>query len=154
VNFNVYNYFNIKVVGFNLEILKSIEYQSWIDEIKEKIRSAQIKTALKVNTEMLNLYWYIDISISEKLTISNWGTKVVKMVSKDLQQAFPNFEGFSRRNLLFMKPWVEFYQSIDNEFTVIAKQVVSQLHDGTNNNLKIWKSGPHVGSKLNNAIFQ
>jgi hypothetical protein len=32
-------------------------YQQWLRQLKEPIRSSQIKAALKVNTELLNLYW-------------------------------------------------------------------------------------------------
>ncbi len=33
------------------------EYKSWIDDIKKRIRQAQIKAAIKVNYELLDLYW-------------------------------------------------------------------------------------------------
>lgn len=33
------------------------DFRSWVSELKNKIRSAQIKAAVKVNTEMLRLYW-------------------------------------------------------------------------------------------------
>jgi hypothetical protein len=66
-----------------MEIFKSEEYKIWITEIKEKISSAQIKASLSVNSEMLKLYWDLGQSISEKLSIANWGTKVVENMSKD-----------------------------------------------------------------------
>jgi len=110
-----------------MEILKSEEYKSWITEIKERISSAQIKASLSVNSEMLNLYWDLGQSISEKLTTSNWGTKVVENMSRDLQNTFPNIDGFSKRNLLFMRQWFEFYQYFDSKSIEIMKQVVSQL---------------------------
>jgi len=110
-----------------MEILKSEEYNNWITEIKEKISSAQIKASLSVNSEMLKLYWDLGQSISEKLSVSNWGTKVVENMSKDLQNTFPNLDGFSKRNLLFMRQWFDFYQIADNKPIVIMKQLVSQL---------------------------
>ena len=33
------------------------EYRSWLAELKNKIRSSQLRAALKVNAEMLALYW-------------------------------------------------------------------------------------------------
>jgi predicted nuclease of restriction endonuclease-like (RecB) superfamily len=110
-----------------MEIIKSEEYKIWISEIKEKISSAQIKASLAVNTEMLNLYWDLGQIIFEKLSVSNWGTKVVENISKDLQNSFPNLEGFSKRNLMFMKQWVEFYQNANNKHVEIVKQLVSQF---------------------------
>ncbi|PID55769.1 MAG: hypothetical protein CR986_10615 [Ignavibacteriae bacterium] len=111
-----------------MEILKSEEYKSWISGLKNKIQTAQIKASLSVNSEMLNLYWEIGKSISEKLSFANWGTKVVDNVSKELQQTFPDLNGFSRRNLLFMRQWFEFYQSSDFKQVEIMKQLVSQFH--------------------------
>jgi len=110
-----------------METLKNEDYIQWISEIKDKIRSSQIKASLSVNSEMLKLYWNLGSSISDKLTKSNWGTKVVAKLSEDLQRTFPDFEGFSKRNLLFMRQWFEFYQQAGNEQMEIMKQVVSQL---------------------------
>jgi len=39
-------------------ILKSdIEYKQWLTDLKFRIRNSQIKAALKVNAELINLYW-------------------------------------------------------------------------------------------------
>ena len=81
---------------------------------------------------MLKLYWDLGQSISEKLLVSNWGTKVVENMSKDLQNTFPNLDGFSKRNLLFMRQWFEFYQNLENKPIEIMKQLVSQLPDKQN----------------------
>ena len=35
------------------------EYKEWIGELKQRIRQSQIKAAVKVNTELLKLYWSI-----------------------------------------------------------------------------------------------
>ena len=110
-----------------MESLKNEDYKQWISEIKDKIRSSQIKASLSVNNEMLKLYWDLGRSISDKLTKSNWGTKVVAKLSEDLRRTFPDFEGFSKRNLLFMRQWFEFYQQSGNEQIEIMKQVVSQF---------------------------
>ena len=40
-----------KVVKFDSE------YKEWILEIKNKIRSTQIKTAIAVNSALINFYW-------------------------------------------------------------------------------------------------
>ena len=33
------------------------DYKVWIDEVKKKIRNSQIKASVKINYEMLDLYW-------------------------------------------------------------------------------------------------
>jgi hypothetical protein len=59
-----------KVVKFDSE------YKEWILEIKNKIRSTQIKTAIAVNSALINFYWELGQMISEKE--SNWGNKVLE----------------------------------------------------------------------------
>lgn len=39
-----------------MEII-SVEYQQWLADLKQRIRECQIKAAVKVNTELLQLYW-------------------------------------------------------------------------------------------------
>ena len=39
-------------------------YVKWVNEIKHKIQSAQLKAAISVNQELLKLYWEIGKSIS------------------------------------------------------------------------------------------
>jgi hypothetical protein len=53
----------------NLETSKS-QYQLWFTEWKSKIQSAQIKAALRVNTELLTLYWELgrDIVTQQETT--------------------------------------------------------------------------------------
>ena len=55
---------------------------SWVHDVKQRYVSAQIKSAVKVNTEQLSL---------------------------DLQNEFPKAKGFSARNLWNMKKWYLFY---------------------------------------------
>ena len=52
------------------------DYVSWVHDVKQRYVSAQIKSAVKVNTEQLSL---------------------------DLQNEFPKAKGFSARNLWNMK---------------------------------------------------
>lgn len=38
------------------------EYQQWLIELKQRIRQSQIKAALRVNTELLELYWILFVN--------------------------------------------------------------------------------------------
>lgn len=49
------------------------EYKKWIEEIKSKIQRSQIKAAISVNHALLDLYWWIGKSISEKINTEKWG---------------------------------------------------------------------------------
>jgi len=88
------------------------EYISFISEIKNKIKQAQIKAAIKVNEELLRLYWDIAKMIVEKQKVSKWGDAIIEKISNDLKREFPNMKGFSRTNLLYMKKWYLFWSNV------------------------------------------
>jgi hypothetical protein len=47
-------------------------YLHWLQQLKELIRSAQIKAAIRVNTELLILYWDLGREIIEKEKETGW----------------------------------------------------------------------------------
>lgn len=107
-------------------ILKSdIEYKQWLTDLKFRIRNSQIKAALKVNAELINLYWELGKEIVSKQEQSQWGDGLIKQLSSDLQQEFPNMKGFSTTNIKYIKRWYSFY----NQDITIGQQVVDQLRE-------------------------
>jgi hypothetical protein len=70
----------------NLNSFDTTEYKQWVNDLKYKIQSAQIKAALSVNREMLYLYWEIGKSIAMKLAESDWGSAVVEKLANDLKK--------------------------------------------------------------------
>ena len=75
----------------------SKEYKQWIVKLKGKIRSAQAKAAISVNSELIRLYWDLGKMISAQE--NTWGSKLIERVSKDLQAEFPDMKGLTRSNL-------------------------------------------------------
>lgn len=107
-------------------ILKSdIEYKQWLTDLKFRIRNSQIKAALKVNAELINLYWELGKEIVSKQEQSQWGDGLIKQLSSDLQQEFPEMKGFSTTNIKYIKRWYSFY----NQDITIGQQVVDQLRE-------------------------
>lgn len=102
----------------------SSDYRLWIGEIKHRIRQCQIKASVKVNTELLQLYWDIASDVVEKQKNARWGDGFLKQMSKDLTEEFPEMKGFSVRNLQSMCRWYIFY----SQALPITKQLVSQLN--------------------------
>jgi predicted nuclease of restriction endonuclease-like (RecB) superfamily len=84
-------------------------YREWIVDLKSRIRSSQIKAALNVNRQLLEMYWELGKEICEKQKKANWGEGLIEQVSKDLAAEFPGMKGFSQRNLLYIKRWYFFY---------------------------------------------
>ncbi len=109
-------------------IIKNREYIQLLNEIKTKVRSAQIKAATYVNKELIRLYWEIGKSIADKQKQSIWGDSIVDMLAKDLRKEFPNMKGFSRANLFGIRQWYLFYSHMDDK----VQQLVGQLPWGHN----------------------
>ena len=107
----------------------SPEYKEWLSNLKSKIRSTQIKTALAVNAGLIGFYWELGKMISEKQTV--WGSKFIEQLSKDLKAEFPGMEGFSRRNLFNTVQFHSFYSKVQQPVGQIVQQVVAQLPNGS-----------------------
>ena len=88
-------------------------YVSWIQNVKKRFRNAQIKAAVKVNSEQLIFNWELGRDLVERKAEETWGSGIVEQVSLDLQNEFPGVQGFSTRNLWNMKKWYLFYASTE-----------------------------------------
>ena len=91
------------------------DYADWIVDIKSRYRSAQVKAAVKVNTEKLLFNWQLGRDLVQKKVEERWGAGVVEQVSLDLKREFPDVDGFSTSNLWYMKKWYLFYTDGDAE---------------------------------------
>ena len=89
------------------------DYAQWLNEIKSRYRSAQIKAAVKVNAEQLLFNWQLGRDLVTRKAEEQWGAGVVEQLSMDLQAAFPESKGFSTTNMWYMKQWYEFYSTRD-----------------------------------------
>jgi len=98
-------------------------YQSWVTGLKIRIQVSQLKAAVRVNTELILVYWQLGKEIVEKQQEANWGDTLVEQLSKDLSTTFPEIKGFSRTNLFYIRKWYLFY-SREQE---LVPQLVGQL---------------------------
>ena len=85
------------------------DYTDWIAEIKHRYRNAQLKAAVKVNSEKLLFNWLLGADLVLKKAEERWGEGIVEKLSKDLRTEFPGADGFTPRNLWLMKQWYSFY---------------------------------------------
>ena len=109
----------------NMTLASNDEFRKWVSQLKNDIRGAQIKAAVKVNTEMLRLYWHMGADICDKQKLASWGDGWLKDLSRELMTEFPDMKGFSHRNLQYIKQWYLFY----NESITFAQQAVAQLDE-------------------------
>ncbi len=91
------------------------DYAEWIAELKHRYRSAQVKASIRVNAEKLLFNWELGRDLVQKKAEERWGAGVVEQVSLDLQREFPNADGFSTRNIWYMKQWYLFYYQEDTK---------------------------------------
>jgi predicted nuclease of restriction endonuclease-like (RecB) superfamily len=93
------------------DVTLDAEYAEWIAEVKHRYRSAQVKAAVRVNSEKLLFNWQLGRDLVMKKAEERWGNGVVEQVSLDLKREFPNEDGFSTSNLWYMKKWYLFYSN-------------------------------------------
>ena len=95
-------------------------------DLKQQIKTGQIKAALSVNSQMIMLYWDMGRQIVKKQEKAKWGSGFIKQLSRDLREEFPEMTGFSRTNLFRMKRFYEFYSPV-MQYNEIIPQVGGQL---------------------------
>jgi predicted nuclease of restriction endonuclease-like (RecB) superfamily len=99
------------------------EYKKWLTALKSRIRQSQIKAAIKVNTELLLLYWDLGRDIAVRQMETTWGSGFFEQLSNDLRKEFPDMQGFSAVNLTYCKRFYLFYTQND----VISQQLVDKI---------------------------
>jgi predicted nuclease of restriction endonuclease-like (RecB) superfamily len=100
----------------------TVEYPALLEDLKTRIRQAQVRASVAVNRELVLLYWEIGRRILDSQGREGWGAKVIDRLALDLRKAFPEMSGFSPRNLLFMRAFAEGFPEAE-----IVKQLVSQI---------------------------
>ncbi len=65
---------------------KDKEYFVFIQEIKKQVQNAQIKAAVSVNQELLQLYWKLGEQIVEKQKQTSWGDGSVSSILEHTTQ--------------------------------------------------------------------
>jgi len=83
------------------------DYGPFLEELKERIRTARVRAAVAVNSELATLYWNIGRRILAAQHAEGWGAKVVDRLSLDLRHEFPEMKGFSPTNLRYMRSFAE-----------------------------------------------
>jgi len=101
------------------------EYRQWLVDLKKRIRQSQIKAAVKVNAELLYLYWDLGHDIVVRQMEAVWGSGFFEKLSKELRTEFPDMGGFSESNLKYCKRFFQFY----TEDSSIRQQLVDELEN-------------------------
>ena len=95
------------------------DFRSIINSIKNEIRTTQIKVAIETNKSLINLYFKLGKILNDNY---KYGNKFIDDISRELRLEFPNTEGFSVRNLKYMKKFYLEYK--DDE---VVQRIVAQV---------------------------
>ncbi|MBC8152035.1 MAG: DUF1016 domain-containing protein, partial [Bacteroidetes bacterium] len=82
------------------------QYPELLQRVKQQIQQAQVKVVTSANQQLLLSYWQVGSLILFFQQQQGWGAKIIDRLSADIRQAFPGVEGFSTRNLGYMKKFV------------------------------------------------
>ena len=100
----------------------SENYEVFLRSLKDRIRQAQVRAALAVNSELVLLYWELGCEILKRQSDKGWGAKVIDRLAQDLKREFPDMKGFSRSNLMYMRAFAEAYPDMQ-----IVQAVLGQI---------------------------
>ncbi len=102
-------------------------YADWLGELKAQIHDAQQRALQAINLELVSLYWKIGHAILIRQNKQGWGAKVVDRLAHDLRASFPDVQGFSPRNLKYMRAFAQSWTDIE-----FVQQLLHKLPWGHN----------------------
>ncbi len=91
-------------------------------EVLSHIKQARQKAYTQINSTLIELYWNIGRTISQKVKSANWGKGVVSELSLFILQNDPTIKGFSDKNLWRMKQFYETY-SEDEKLATLWREL-------------------------------
>lgn len=112
-----------------------------MNDIYTTIETARLQTSLKVNADLLQLYFTIGKEILNKHETLGWGAQIIDLLSADLQKHYKGESGYSERNLRNMKRFAKEYPNFP-----ILQVPIAKVEKNTNN--PIWQVAL---AKLNEA---
>jgi predicted nuclease of restriction endonuclease-like (RecB) superfamily len=115
-------------------------YPGLLADIRQRIRIAQVRTAMAGNASMLMLYWEIGGVLATRQKNEGWGAAVLPRLATDLQNELPEVKGFSARN---MRRMIQFHQEYPRLFSIWPLPVAKS--DAAVEESTIW---PRVVAKL------
>ena len=98
-------------------------------ELLVQIQQTRQKVFTQANTSLMELYWHIGHTISEKVQREAWGKGVVSELAHYIAQHAPEVKGFSDKNLWRMKQFYETYTG-DEQLSAMAR-VLPWTHNTT-----------------------
>jgi len=135
-------------------LINNNEYFEILNNIKERIRTAQYKAVIGANKKLMELYWNIG-----KIIISNtkYGAKFIENLSRDILSEFPNIKGFSISNLKYMRKFAEIYPDFQKSQRGVGflpwRNNLTLMSKIKNNTEREWYIAQNLENGWNNTIL-
>ena len=98
------------------------DYGATLADIKQQVLTQRLRVVIAANAAMIELYWDIGRTILDRQRNAGWGAKVIDRLSADLREAYPDMQGFSPRNLKYMRAFAAAWPD-----ATIVQRVAAQL---------------------------
>ena len=102
-------------------------YKELLVAMKQQVRSVQAKAALAVNSSLIQLYWNMGRMIAENQELFEGRNSYVAQLAKDLKDEFPDIQGFSERNLFYIRRFFIFYSGISLQQLAAVKDLIKTI---------------------------
>ena len=113
----------------------SAPYFELRNSIIARIKETRLRFVIQANHDTITLYWNIGNDILQRQKNEGWGAGVIDRLSVDLREEFPEMDGYSPRNLGYMKRFAMTWAD-----PLILQQAVAKLQ---------WRSIIMLITKLN-----
>ncbi len=143
------------------------DYGTWLSGLKTSYQQAQVKAAIKVNSEKLLWNWQLGRDLVMRKAEEKWGTGIVEQLSLDLQAAFPGEKGFGARNIWAMKQWYLFYaeklhqlggeiekvqQPVEGLNPKLQQTIAELLSAGNHDSIKLHQLGKEIHEEVVDGV--
>jgi len=98
------------------------DYGATLADLKQRICAQRLRVVITANTAMIELYWDIGRTILDRQRNAGWGARIIDRLSADLREAYPDMQGFSPRNLKYMRAFAAAWPDAS-----IVQRVAAQL---------------------------
>jgi len=123
-----------------------MNYAELLNDVKSRIRQAQIRAGLSANLEMLGLYLDIGRIVDQRQRDGGWGSGIIPRLAKDIRNELPEVKGFSERNIKRMRVFYCEYNKL-----IIGPQPVPQLEHAQENGAQ---PVPQFASQARSKIYE
>lgn len=148
-----------KTIKPKTEVLyRDSNYKEFLSDIKQRVKTAQLRAALAANKELINFYWQLGRDIINQQKQFKWGESFLTQFSEDLKKAFPGLQGFSVSNIRRMRLFAQTYPDFEIRAQLVRElpwgHIVLILHKITSSSARDWYADQTIKNGWSRAILQ